>query len=217
MASAATKEMRPDGKVRLPPGQHLTSGWPVLHYGSIPRIDLDTWKFHVWGLVDEEKSFTWDEFNALGSSTRLQRHPLRDYVEQVRQHVGGSAVPGAARPGDAQARSEIRDAPQLRRLYDKRALGGPDARAGDVRAQPRRRAARRRSMAGRCGWWCPTSTSGRARSGWVASSSWTATGPGSGRPTATTSTATRGRKSATAELTIADSRFPIDDSGRERR
>ena len=69
MASAATREMRPDGKVRLPPGQHLTTGWPVLHYGSIPRIDLETWKFHAWGLVDEEKSFTWDEFNALGTVT----------------------------------------------------------------------------------------------------------------------------------------------------
>jgi DMSO/TMAO reductase YedYZ molybdopterin-dependent catalytic subunit len=53
------KEMRPDGKVRLPPGQHLTTGWPVLHYGTIPRIDLESWKFHVWGLVEEEKQFTW--------------------------------------------------------------------------------------------------------------------------------------------------------------
>jgi DMSO/TMAO reductase YedYZ molybdopterin-dependent catalytic subunit len=38
----------------------------VLHYGSIPRIELENWKFHVWGLVDEEKSFTWEQFNALG-------------------------------------------------------------------------------------------------------------------------------------------------------
>jgi DMSO/TMAO reductase YedYZ molybdopterin-dependent catalytic subunit len=40
----------------------------VLHYGSIPRIDLESWKFHVWGLVEEEKSFNWDEFNALGET-----------------------------------------------------------------------------------------------------------------------------------------------------
>ncbi|MBE0610556.1 MAG: sulfite oxidase-like oxidoreductase [Dehalococcoidia bacterium] len=65
----STKEMRPDGKLRLPPGQHLTTGWPVLHYGSIPRIDLDSWRFHVWGLVEEEKTFTWEEFNALGDIT----------------------------------------------------------------------------------------------------------------------------------------------------
>src|SRR6185312_15464096 len=71
MAMQATREMRPDGKVRLPPGQHLTTGWPVLHYGSIPRIDLATWKLHVWGLVEEEKSFIWDEFNALGQAKEL--------------------------------------------------------------------------------------------------------------------------------------------------
>ena len=66
MASAAAPELRPDGKLRLPPGQHLTSGWPVLHYGSIPRIDLESWRLHAWGLVEEEKSFRWDQFNALG-------------------------------------------------------------------------------------------------------------------------------------------------------
>ena len=69
MTAPSTKEMRPDGKLRLPPGQKLTTGWPVLHYGSVPRIELDTWKFHVWGLVEEEKTFNWDEFNALGNAT----------------------------------------------------------------------------------------------------------------------------------------------------
>ncbi len=69
MASAPARELRPDGRLRLPPGQHLTTGWPVLHYGAVPRISLDTWKFHVWGLVEEEKSFTWDEFNSLGQAT----------------------------------------------------------------------------------------------------------------------------------------------------
>ena len=71
MTQQATKEVRPDGKLRLPPGQHLTTGWPVLHYGSIPRIDLESWRFHVWGLVDEEKTFTWEQFNALGSTTEV--------------------------------------------------------------------------------------------------------------------------------------------------
>lgn len=68
MQTGAAQEIRADGKVRLPPGQRLTTGWPVLHYGSIPRIDLETWRFHVWGLVGQEKTFTWDEFNALGQT-----------------------------------------------------------------------------------------------------------------------------------------------------
>ncbi|MEX0750528.1 MAG: sulfite oxidase-like oxidoreductase [Dehalococcoidia bacterium] len=54
---------------RLPPGQKLTDGWPVLHYGGIPSIDLATWKFSMIGLVDDEVSFTWDEFMALPQTT----------------------------------------------------------------------------------------------------------------------------------------------------
>ncbi|HCV00725.1 MAG: sulfite oxidase-like oxidoreductase [Dehalococcoidia bacterium] len=69
MPQSATREVRPDGKLRLPPGQRLTADWPVLHYGSIPRLDPKTWQFHVWGLVEEERKFTWDEFNDLGNMT----------------------------------------------------------------------------------------------------------------------------------------------------
>ena len=29
--------------IRVPPGQRLTQKWPVLHYGSIPRIDASRW------------------------------------------------------------------------------------------------------------------------------------------------------------------------------
>ncbi|HEX5368489.1 MAG TPA: sulfite oxidase-like oxidoreductase [Dehalococcoidia bacterium] len=50
---------------RLPPGQKATDGWPVLHYGSIPRIDTSDWKLELGGLVEEPVSFTWDEFMAL--------------------------------------------------------------------------------------------------------------------------------------------------------
>jgi len=54
---------------RLPPGQKLTEGWPVLHYGGIPRFDKESWSFQIVGLVDEEVSFTYDEFRALPNST----------------------------------------------------------------------------------------------------------------------------------------------------
>lgn len=57
--------MREDGRPRLPPGQSLTEKWPVLHYGGIPRITLETWQFRVWGLVEEEKHFSWQEMMAL--------------------------------------------------------------------------------------------------------------------------------------------------------
>ena len=38
---------------RIPPGQYLTQKWPVLHYGSVPTIDIGRWDFRVWGEVEE--------------------------------------------------------------------------------------------------------------------------------------------------------------------
>ena len=64
-----TQETRPDGRVRLPPGQRLTEGWPVLHYGSIPKIDLATWELRVFGLVEQEVTLSWEQFMALPQST----------------------------------------------------------------------------------------------------------------------------------------------------
>ena len=50
---------------RLPPGQSLTQKFPVLHYGPIPPVDLNTWTFKIFGAVEEEKVWTWEEFNQL--------------------------------------------------------------------------------------------------------------------------------------------------------
>ena len=50
---------------RLPPGQSLTQKFPVLHYGPVPPFNPATWDFRVFGLVEEEKRWTWDEFNRL--------------------------------------------------------------------------------------------------------------------------------------------------------
>jgi DMSO/TMAO reductase YedYZ molybdopterin-dependent catalytic subunit len=50
---------------RLPPGQYLTEKWPVLHAGSIPRVDLATWDFKVWGEVEQPLELSWEEFTRL--------------------------------------------------------------------------------------------------------------------------------------------------------
>jgi DMSO/TMAO reductase YedYZ molybdopterin-dependent catalytic subunit len=50
---------------RLPPGQTLTTKWPVLTYGETPRVDLRTWTFRCFGQVEEEVSWTWEEFTQL--------------------------------------------------------------------------------------------------------------------------------------------------------
>jgi len=50
---------------RLPPGQSLTQKFPVLHYGPVPAFTPATWDFRIWGEVEEEKRWSWDEFNQL--------------------------------------------------------------------------------------------------------------------------------------------------------
>ena len=50
---------------RLPPGQALTLKFPVLHYGPVPGFNPATWDFRVWGEVEKEVRWTWDEFNRL--------------------------------------------------------------------------------------------------------------------------------------------------------
>src|SRR5262245_40699264 len=50
---------------RVPPGQTLTSKWPVLTYGLTPRFDPRRWTFRCFGLVEREVTWTWEEFLAL--------------------------------------------------------------------------------------------------------------------------------------------------------
>lgn len=50
---------------RLPPGQSLTQKFPVLHYGPVPKFNPATWDFRIWGEVEKEVRWTWDEFNRL--------------------------------------------------------------------------------------------------------------------------------------------------------
>jgi DMSO/TMAO reductase YedYZ molybdopterin-dependent catalytic subunit len=60
------KQMEKEG--RLPPGQSLTQKFPVLHYGRIPQFNPDTWRFFIRGEVEEELSWTWEEFTQLPST-----------------------------------------------------------------------------------------------------------------------------------------------------
>ena len=53
---------------RTPPGQVRTTKWPVLTYGLTPKFNPKTWTFRCFGLVDEEVSWTWEEFLALPRS-----------------------------------------------------------------------------------------------------------------------------------------------------
>jgi DMSO/TMAO reductase YedYZ molybdopterin-dependent catalytic subunit len=52
---------------RVPPGQYVTPGFPVLSAGPTPRIESRDWRFEVSGRVDQPRAWSWEEFLALPS------------------------------------------------------------------------------------------------------------------------------------------------------
>jgi len=50
---------------RLPPGQYVESGFPVLTAGPTPDIAPKEWGLRIDGMVAEEAEWTWDELHEL--------------------------------------------------------------------------------------------------------------------------------------------------------
>jgi len=48
-------------KHRIPPNQRVTSKFPVLHVGPIPKFDSEKWDFRVKGLVKTPVRLTYEE------------------------------------------------------------------------------------------------------------------------------------------------------------
>ena len=63
------RETDPATAARIPPGQYKTDKFPVLHYGSVPHVDLATWDFKVYGEVDSPFTLTWAQFKDLPRKT----------------------------------------------------------------------------------------------------------------------------------------------------
>ena len=68
---------------RVPPGQYVTERFPVLHYGPVPSLNRDSWDFRIWGLVEEEKRWTFDQFRGL---------PTREIVVDIHCVTGWSKL-----------------------------------------------------------------------------------------------------------------------------
>jgi DMSO/TMAO reductase YedYZ molybdopterin-dependent catalytic subunit len=64
---ALEQQMKEQG--RLPSGQSLTLKFPVLTYGPNPKFDPKAWDLRVFGEVQQEMKWTWDEFMALPMTT----------------------------------------------------------------------------------------------------------------------------------------------------
>ena len=60
----------PEGEEgRLPPGQYLTEGFPVLSAGPTPHTPLGAWTFSITRGGETKGSWTWQEFQALPAET----------------------------------------------------------------------------------------------------------------------------------------------------
>jgi DMSO/TMAO reductase YedYZ molybdopterin-dependent catalytic subunit len=64
------EEERVRSEGRLPKGQSLTQKFPVLTYGPTPRFDPTNWDMRVFGEVEQEMRWTWDEFQTLPTTTQ---------------------------------------------------------------------------------------------------------------------------------------------------
>jgi DMSO/TMAO reductase YedYZ molybdopterin-dependent catalytic subunit len=72
MVRDVTDLYREFGDERLPPGQRETTAFPVLSKSGTPTYDFDDWEFEVWGAVENELSFDFDEFRELPHETQRQ-------------------------------------------------------------------------------------------------------------------------------------------------
>lgn len=61
---AGKSARRERSEERLPPGQKLVRGWPVLHEGPVPAFDPATWRLRVWGEVQRPLSLSWEDLQA---------------------------------------------------------------------------------------------------------------------------------------------------------
>ncbi len=83
-------DRRPDPAVadRVPPGQYLTEKFPVLHYGSVPKVDLATWDFRVYGEVDSPFALHLGRVPGPAAQAGDDRHPLRDPLVEAGHALG---------------------------------------------------------------------------------------------------------------------------------
>ena len=60
---------KPDAELddRIPPGQYLAKGFPVLTYGDTPTVRTEEWQFKVWGRA-KEVTLNWADFMAMPKS-----------------------------------------------------------------------------------------------------------------------------------------------------
>ncbi len=186
---------------RVPPGQYVTADFPVLSAGPTPHTPLDEWNFSIAGEVDEPRGWTWDEFRALPSEEiTVDIHCVTKWSKLDTVWRGRLGRHAARRDRDlGRVRRPVLATAATRPTC--RSRTSPAARPGSSTSTTASRSSP--STAARRGCSSRTSTSGRARSGCAGCGCRRPTSRASGRRTATTTTATRGRSSATGATDLA--------------
>ncbi|MEV4105195.1 molybdopterin-dependent oxidoreductase [Nonomuraea sp. NPDC049649] len=91
-------------ETRLPPGQYVPRGLPVIHYGRVPPFKPGSWDLKVFGATasGEEHAFGWDDFTRLPRVTRVADFHCVTKFSVPGLHWDGvppSALVDAAPPG----------------------------------------------------------------------------------------------------------------------
>src|SRR3954468_23190552 len=63
------RRIPPELADRVPPGQYVEQGFPVLTAGPTPRINADEWGFRIDGMVPEPRAWTAAQFRELPQET----------------------------------------------------------------------------------------------------------------------------------------------------
>lgn len=64
-------EVAPELAHRLPPGQTFTERFPILHEGEVPEYDLSTWSLRIFGEVEKELVFNYEQLMELPQSKQV--------------------------------------------------------------------------------------------------------------------------------------------------
>ena len=151
-----------DESGRLPPGQYLERGFPVLSAGPTPHTPLANWDFSIVGEVDQPKRWSWDEFHALPRETVTKDIHCVTKWSKFDTHWEGVSLDTLLAQVESSASYVIAfsdggystTCPWTRCWVD---------RPGS--STPTRASHSRPSMVARRACWCRTFTSGRAPSG----------------------------------------------------
>ena len=156
---------------RVPPGQYVTEKFPVLHYGSVPRVDLATWDLKVYGEVDNPLRLHLGRVQGPAAQAGHDRHPLRHPLVEARHPLGGRRDPDDPRARPGPAGRHPRRGPRRAGLHGQRAARRCSTTTTSSSPTPSTASRSRPTTGIRCGSSSRSATSGRAPSGCAASSS----------------------------------------------